>query len=171
LSGPRISDVAFELATKISYVALRSIMQGFGRFVAAQGDMRSELWVCGLAHTDHRCGVGVFIEITDCQQLRLLVRGRRLHHARGHEALVGLQGRSNSSVAQIVLRLRNPARPDAASVGAMRLRHVGEATDAAMSDHGTRIDPSFNRCWRPRLPPHTCWRSVRIGSHTALASS
>ncbi len=66
-------------------------MQGFGRFVAAQGDMRSELWVCGLAHTDHRCGCWRVHRDTDCQQLRLLVRGRRLHHARGHEALVGLQ--------------------------------------------------------------------------------
>jgi hypothetical protein len=61
----------------------------FVRFVAAQGDMRSELRVCGLARTDHRRGRWRVHRDTDRQQLRLLARGRRLHHACGHQGLIG----------------------------------------------------------------------------------
>ena len=39
--GLRISDAACEVAT-ISRCGVRSLKQGFGRFVAARGDMRSE---------------------------------------------------------------------------------------------------------------------------------
>ena len=69
---------------------LRPIKQGFMRFVAAQGDMRSELWVCALARTGDPCGRWRVHPDTDCQRFRLLVRDRRLHHARGHEGLVRL---------------------------------------------------------------------------------
>ena len=67
---------------------LRPIKHGFVRFVAAQGDMRSELWVCALARTGDPCGRWRVHRDTACQQLRILVRDRRLHHARGHEGLV-----------------------------------------------------------------------------------
>ena len=69
---------------------LRPIKQGLVRFVAAQGDMRSELWVCALARTGDPRGRWRVYRDTGCQQLRLLVRDRRLHHARGHEGLVRL---------------------------------------------------------------------------------
>ena len=52
--------------------------------------MRSELWVCALARTGDPCGRWRVHRDTACQQLRLLVRDRRLHHARGLEDLVGL---------------------------------------------------------------------------------
>jgi len=91
--------------------------------------MRSELWVCGFAHTDHRRGRCRVHRDTDCQQLRLLVRGRRLHLARGHEALVVLpasltvfQGREISAgrarIATTVrsARLRYIAWPGAAGI-------------------------------------------------------
>jgi len=44
-----------------------------------------------VARTGDPCGPWRVHRDTACQQLRLLVRGRRLHHAGGHEALVGLQ--------------------------------------------------------------------------------
>jgi hypothetical protein len=59
--------------------------------------MRSELWVCGFAHCNHPRGPQRFHRDTDRQQLRLLVCGRRLHHACGH----GVRG------------LRDPKRPGA----------------------------------------------------------
>jgi hypothetical protein len=89
LVRPRISDVAFELATTSRRCRLRSIKQGFWRFVAAQGDMRSELWICALARTGDPCRRWRVHRDTARQQLRLLVRDRRLHHARGHAGLVG----------------------------------------------------------------------------------
>ena len=52
--------------------------------------MRSELWVCALARTGDPCGRRRVYRDTACQQLRLLVRDRRLHYARGHKGLVGL---------------------------------------------------------------------------------
>src|SRR5262249_8135337 len=55
----------------------------FGIFVAAQGDMRSELWVCALARSGDPCGSWRVHRDTTGQQLRLLVRDRRLHLARG----------------------------------------------------------------------------------------
>jgi hypothetical protein len=90
LVRPRILDVAFELTTGLVRCPLRSIKQDFGRFVAAQGDMRSELWVCALARAGDPCGRRRVHRDTACQQLRLLVRDRRLHHARGLEDLAGL---------------------------------------------------------------------------------
>jgi hypothetical protein len=90
LVRPRISDAAFEVAT-ISRCWVRSLKQGFGRFVAARGDMRSELWGYSLTLTGDPCGPQRVHRDTDCQQLRLLVRDRRLCRARRLEgALVGL---------------------------------------------------------------------------------
>jgi hypothetical protein len=66
---------------------LRSIRQSFGRFVAAQGDMRSEFWFCVLAPTGDSCHRRRVHRDTACQQLRVLARGRRLHHTRRHEGL------------------------------------------------------------------------------------
>ena len=45
--------------------------------------MRSELWVYTLARAGDPCGRWRVHRYTACQQLRLLVRDRRLHHARG----------------------------------------------------------------------------------------
>jgi hypothetical protein len=56
---------------------------GFWRFVAAQGELRSEHCGYNLARTGDPCGPWRVHRDTDCQQLRLLGRGRRLHHARG----------------------------------------------------------------------------------------
>ena len=69
---------------------LRPIKQGLVRFVAAQGDMRSELRVCALASNRDPCGRWRVHRDTACQQLCVLVRSRRLHAARGLEILVGL---------------------------------------------------------------------------------
>ena len=52
--------------------------------------MRSELWVCAFARAGDPCGRWRVHRDTDCQQLRLLVRDRRLHHTRGIKALIGL---------------------------------------------------------------------------------
>ena len=52
--------------------------------------MRSELWICGFPRTGNLCGRWRVHRYTACQQLRLLVRDRRLRHARGIEGLVGL---------------------------------------------------------------------------------
>src|ERR1700730_14446711 len=90
LVRPRISDTAFEVAT-ISRCWMRSFKQGFGRFVAARGDMRSELWGYSLALSGDPCGPQRVHRDTDCQQLCLLVRDRRLHHTGGLKSgIVGL---------------------------------------------------------------------------------
>ena len=90
LVGPRSQTWPLSLRQDLSRCRSRSIKQGFLRFVAAQGDMRSELWICALARTGDPCGRWRVHRDTACQQLRLLVRDRRLHHARGLEDLVGL---------------------------------------------------------------------------------
>ena len=59
--------------------------------------MRSELWVCGFARAGDPCGHWRVHRDTDCQQLRLLVRGLRLRHTRGIEALEPIRFRLNQN--------------------------------------------------------------------------
>ena len=73
--------------------------------LAAQGDMRREFRVCCFAHCgDPRCSQRIHRD-TDREQLRLLVCGGRLHHARGH-----------------VLRLRGSSLPGRNSLWSARRR-------------------------------------------------
>ena len=86
------SDAAFALAARSRTAGCAQSSKGFAfrrsaSFAAAQGDMRSELWFCGLARTGDPCGRWRVHRNTDYQQLRLLVRGRRLHHAGGDQGL------------------------------------------------------------------------------------
>jgi hypothetical protein len=69
--------------------------------------MRSELWVCALARNSDPCGPWRVHRDTAGQQLRLLVRDRRLRPARGLEDLVPLLRLLT------VQRSTDPNRPDA----------------------------------------------------------
>ena len=48
------------------------------------GDIGSELWLCRFAPCDYRRGPQRIHRDTDRQQLRVLVRRRRLHYSSGH---------------------------------------------------------------------------------------
>ena len=61
LVRPRISDAAFEVAT-ISRCWVRSFKQGFGRFVAARGDMLN-IWVIVSIMLVMLAVISVFIEV------------------------------------------------------------------------------------------------------------
>jgi len=100
--------------------------------------MRSELWVCGLAHTDHRRGRRRVHRDTDRQQLRLLVRGRRLHHACWHEGLIGFSG-----FARGFQRLRNSIMPGAIIARAPR----GSGRDAFATSYSATKTCKYWIAW------------------------
>ncbi len=151
--------------------------------------MRSELWVCALARTGDPCGRWRVHRDTACQQLRILVRDRRVHHARGLEGgLVGLPVLLHG-----VRRLKNPSRPEASIANGPRgtvathlLRHmkqqvpamldrmarIGRHSNGRSSSHQDRLRSRLHP--KPALAaaaaPHIYRRTVRIGSYMALAS-
>jgi len=81
----RISDAAFEVAT-ISRCWVRSFNQGFGRFVAARGDMLN-IWVIVSIMVVMLAVISVFIEVPIVSNYAfwfviggyLLLAGSRVH--------------------------------------------------------------------------------------------